>query len=145
MSAVFYTIMWPSFRNAALDLGWTLALHGSMANDMDIMAMPWIEDAKPVEDLIKALSDCIGHTIWKDHHFKPGFDKPNGRKVYTLSIFTDFYIDLSVIGHFSEVKTELTKLETALCDDIFFCKNQKHVKKLTSIKNEVTRISGLLP
>lgn len=94
--AVFYTIMWPSFRQAALDCGWTLALHGSMSNDMDIMGMPWTDDAKPVEDLIKAMSECIGNTIWKDNHFKAPTKRSHGRYTYTLSIFSDFYIDLSV-------------------------------------------------
>jgi hypothetical protein len=28
--AVFYTILWPSFRKAAINCGWGLALHGSI-------------------------------------------------------------------------------------------------------------------
>ncbi len=95
--AVFYTILWPRFRQVALDCGWGLALHGSMASDMDMMSMPWVEDAKPVSELIKALSDCIDGTIWKDSHFTPFLGKPHGRIVYTLSIFSDFYIDLSIM------------------------------------------------
>lgn len=95
--AVFYCVLWESFRKAGLNCGWALALHGSMASDMDMMAMPWTEDAKPVEELIKALSDCIDNTIWKDHHFIPFYGKPHNRVVYTLSIFSDFYIDLSII------------------------------------------------
>ena len=43
--AVFYAVMWEDLRNAALDVGWALALHGSLNSDMDIMAMPWVEDA----------------------------------------------------------------------------------------------------
>ncbi len=93
--AVFYTILWPRFRQAAIDCGWALGLHGSMASDMDMMAMPWVEEAAPVEDLVKALSDCIGETIWKEHHFTPFYGKPHGRIVYTLSIYADFHIDLS--------------------------------------------------
>lgn len=49
--AVFYTVLWPSFRKAAIECGWSLGLHGSMASDMDIMGMPWTEDAKSVGDL----------------------------------------------------------------------------------------------
>lgn len=89
--------MWPLFREIALDLGYTLALHGSMASDMDLLAVPWIEDAKPVEDLIKAFSDCIGDTIWKDKHFTSFEKRPHGRVAYTLNIYSDFYIDLSVM------------------------------------------------
>lgn len=95
--AVFYAVLWSDFRKAALELGWALALHGSMASDMDIMAMPWTEEAKPTEELVKAISDRIGRTVWIDTHFKPHFNKPHGRIVYTFCISGDFYIDLSVI------------------------------------------------
>ncbi len=98
--AVFYTVLWPSFRKAALDCGWALGLHGSMASDMDMMAMPWVEDAKPIEELIKALSACIDGTVWKESHFTPFVGKPHGRIVYTLSIYSDFFIDLSIMTPF---------------------------------------------
>lgn len=95
--AVFYATLWNDFRQKALELGWALALHGSMSSDMDIMAMPWIEEAKPVSELIKSISDSIGNTIWKDSHFIPYYDKPHSRIVYTFSICGDFYIDLSIM------------------------------------------------
>lgn len=97
--AVFYAAMWEDLRNAALDCGWALALHGSLKSDMDIMAMPWVEEAKPVEEMIKALSDCFTESdfIMKDHHTKPYYGKPHGRIVYTLSIWADFYLDVSVM------------------------------------------------
>ena len=97
--AVFYACMWNDFRQAALDCGWALALHGSLANDMDIMAMPWVEDAKPVEEMIKAIEACL--TIPKEghhHETKPFYGKPHGRVVYTIHIFADFYIDISIIS-----------------------------------------------
>lgn len=96
--AVFYACMWEDFRQAALDCGWALGLHGSLANDMDIMAMPWVEDASPVDVMIKSLESCL--TIPDDaHHFETtrSDDKPNNRSVYTIHIFADFYIDLNII------------------------------------------------
>ena len=96
--AVFYSVLWPSMREAALACGWALALHGSMASDMDIMAMPWVEDCKPTEDLIKAISACIGETVWsKDHHLVPHYGKTHGRIVYTLGIGGQFYVDISLM------------------------------------------------
>lgn len=95
--AAFYASIWDDLRKAALDCGWALGLHGSLSNDMDIMAMPWIEDAKPVEVMIQALSDCFGDSPFKEHHTVPHFDKPNGRVVYTMSIWSDFYLDINVI------------------------------------------------
>lgn len=95
--AVFYTVLYPMFRKKALELGYTLCLHGSMANDMDLVAVPWIKDAAPEIDLVSALSDCIGATVWKDHHFKNPEEKPHNRITYTLSIYSDWYIDLSIM------------------------------------------------
>ena len=98
--AVFYACMWNDFRQAALDCGWALGLHGSLTNDMDIMTMPWVENAKPIEEMIKALEGCL--TIPQDSpHFKTtkSTDKPHGRTVYTIHIWADFYIDLSVMTH----------------------------------------------
>lgn len=95
--AVFYAVLWPSFRKAALNCGWSIALHGSMANDMDMMAMPWAEEASDVETFTSAISECIGKTIWKEKHSIAFTDKPHGRIVYTMSIMGDFYIDLSII------------------------------------------------
>jgi hypothetical protein len=95
--ASFYASIFDDLRKAALDCGWALGLHGSLASDMDIMAMPWTEDAKPVQEMIQALSDCFTGSPWKDHHIVPHYDKPNNRVVYTMSIFADWYLDINVI------------------------------------------------
>lgn len=95
--AAFYACIWDNLRNAAMDCGWALGLHGSLANDMDIMAMPWIEDAKSVEEMIQALSDCFTDNPFKNKHIVPHYNKPNGRVVYTMSIWADFYLDINII------------------------------------------------
>lgn len=94
--AVFYAAIWNDLRQAAFNKGWALALHGSLANDMDIMAMPWTEkastDSEMIEELKKCFTDCnlIDITI---------SEKPNNRKVFTLSIWADFYLDINVISN----------------------------------------------
>lgn len=96
--AVFYASMWEDFRKAALDCGWALGLHGSLANDMDIMAMPWTQNANSAEEMVKAIEGCL--TIPdKALHFetKKSIDKPNNRTVFTVHIFADFYLDINVI------------------------------------------------
>lgn len=99
--AAFYACMWGDFRQAAMDCGWALGLHGSLNSDIDIMAMPWIENAMTADEMIShMISTCFGESVWaKEPHFKksqPG-DKPNGRIVYTIPIFADFYLDINVI------------------------------------------------
>lgn len=96
--ASFYASIWDDLRNAAMDCGWALGLHGSLASDMDIMAMPWTDDAKPVENMIEALVNCFT----KDNPFyelskTPNCNKPNNRVVYTIHIWKDYYLDVNVI------------------------------------------------
>ncbi len=96
--AAFYASIYDDLRNAALNCGWALGLHGTLSSDMDIMAMPWTEDAKPVEEMIKALSDCFSDNPFRDNHIIPHYGKPNNRVVYTMTIWTDFYLDVNVIS-----------------------------------------------
>jgi len=90
--------MWEDFRKAALDCGWALGLHGSLNSDMDIMAMPWTDDAKPVKDMVQALSNCFNGNPFADDHTVPHYDKPNNRVVYTMSIWAGYYLDINVIS-----------------------------------------------
>jgi hypothetical protein len=93
----FYACIYDDLKKKALECGWALGLHGSLASDMDIMAMPWTEDAKPVEVMIQALSDCFIDSPFKKQHTVPHYDKPNNRVVYTMSIWGDFYLDVNII------------------------------------------------
>lgn len=95
--AVFYTVLYEGFRKAAIECGYTLSIHGSMASDMDLVAIPWVEDCKEPIDVVEAISKLIGGTIWHDHHFKNPKTQPHNRITYTLSIFSDYYIDLSIM------------------------------------------------
>jgi hypothetical protein len=95
--ASFYACIWDDLRNAAMDCGWALGLHGSLVNDMDIMAMPWTEEAKPVEEMIDALINCFTDNPFNDISKNPCYNKPNNRVVYTIHIWKDFYLDINVI------------------------------------------------
>lgn len=99
--AAFYATILPDLKAAALNCGWALGLHGSLANDMDLMAMPWTENATSVEEMIQALSDCFTDNPFKNEHIVPHYDKPNNRVVYTISIWSDFYLDINVIKAFN--------------------------------------------
>jgi hypothetical protein len=95
--AAFYACIWDDLRQAAMDCGWALGLHGSLSKDMDIMAMPWTESAAPVAEMIRALSGCFTESPFAELHLIPHAGKPNGRVVYTMSIWADFHLDINVI------------------------------------------------
>lgn len=94
--AVFYAAMWNDFRQAALDKGWALALHGSLANDMDIMAMPWVDGASEPMEMINAIRHCFDNP--REIGYKTS-SMPNNRVVYTIFIWADFYLDINIINH----------------------------------------------
>lgn len=92
--AVFYAAMWEDLRKEALEVGWALGLHGSLVSDMDIMAMPWTEEAVHPLEMILALKKCFDKPKEIQLTETP---MPNNRMVYTLSIWADFYLDINVI------------------------------------------------
>lgn len=96
--AVFYACIYEDLKNAALDCGWALGLHGSLNSDMDLMAMKWTEEAKPVEELVIALERCLTPPDSLIAKTKKSTDKPNGRIVYTIHIFADFYLDVNIVS-----------------------------------------------
>lgn len=113
--AAFYATIWPDLRDAALDCGWALGLHGSLASDMDLMAMPWTESAKPVDDMIESITKCF-----TDNPFcKPTVttNKPNDRVVYTISIWADFHLDINIIS-----KTKVSDIVCPFCGEDGFDK-----------------------
>ena len=85
--ATFYATVWPSLIKVAADNGWALGLHGSLQSDMDIMAMPWTEEANSAEDLINDINDLIGHDACKEINLEPFYGKPNNRVGFTLFAF----------------------------------------------------------
>ena len=64
--AFFYQRLVPLAR----DLGYALALHGSMARDLDLIAVPWVEDAKDPCDLVHAIRDSVCGTIHDEWDFE---------------------------------------------------------------------------
>lgn len=97
--AVFYAILWDDLRQAAFKCGWALGLHGSLASDMDIMAMPWTDNATTADVMIEFLKRCLDddcNPLWDIR--KDTTSKPNNRVVYTLPIYADFYLDINVIN-----------------------------------------------
>ena len=93
-----YCAMWPGLVARACELGYALLIHGSLARDLDLVAVPWTEAAVSDEDLVEAIrAKCDG---WVGvSAAKPGGvgAKPHARKVWTLMLNGHAYIDLSVM------------------------------------------------
>jgi len=104
--AAFYAAIYGDLREKAIECGWALGLHGSLNSDMDIMAMPWTEDATDADTMISRLSECFYNDDNKmlfpvEKHEN---EKPNGRIVYIISIWSDFYLDINIIGNSKQIR-----------------------------------------
>lgn len=106
--ASFYACILDDLKIAALSCGWALGIHGSLQNDMDIMAMPWTEDAADAKTLIKSLSECFNGNIFVEMNENPIY-KPNNRVVYVMRIWKDWYLDINVIEFERCEKPEVEK------------------------------------
>lgn len=93
--AAFYAAMWDDIRQCAMDCGWAVALHGSLNSDMDIMAMPWVQEACSFERLIKEIVKLFNKNKLAENFRITYGEKPWGRVVATIPIWADFYLDIS--------------------------------------------------
>lgn len=80
-----------ALRAAARAHGYALAVHGSLARDIDLIAAPWTKDAAAPDVLIEALRAACGGYSKHDENAPAGDytrrspePKPHGRLAYTI-------------------------------------------------------------
>lgn len=86
MIAPWYAMAYVGLERIAWRYGYALALHGSMGRDLDIIAIPWTEDADEPEKLVRAF---VGFIIRNSKvEMKPPIPmkKPHGRLSYVIPI-----------------------------------------------------------
>lgn len=76
--------------------GYAMGLHGSMARDLDVIAVPWIEDAAPAERLVSAVAERLSAYSDADFGRAPGA-KPHGRTAHNFVLSGGAFVDLSVM------------------------------------------------
>lgn len=97
--------MYPRLAHAAQRMGYALAVHGSLSRDIDLVAVPWIEDAAPAEALVAALAEECGGSVATEHIDSAGGPamplpkhRPHGRLGYLIFLrWSAGYLDVSVM------------------------------------------------
>lgn len=97
-------------RETARSLGYALAVHGSLARDIDLVAVPWTEGAVQPGDLAAGIQSTIKKILRPsagfldpleaaDDYFLAGCPggRPHGRRVWSFHLGGGPYIDLSVM------------------------------------------------
>lgn len=97
--ACYYAALYPQLREVARQNGYALALHGSLVKDLDLLAVPWVEDAVDAWDLAHAICERAGGAIHeRDDIGRSPNSRPHGRLVWTIHLQRGGgYIDLSVM------------------------------------------------
>lgn len=105
--AAAYVALYPMLLQIAKDHGYTLAVHGSLHRDFDLIAVPWIESASDAVTLMRAIR-LKTRTVTqhenadrKWHKDCNPTEKPHGRVAYSLHVTNDGmyrgYLDISVM------------------------------------------------
>jgi len=112
--AAAYVVLFIRLQEIAEKHGYALAPHGTLATDLDLIAVPWVHDAEPVEDLIAALQAEIGGTPPNPKKISGQPErKPHGRLAWSF-YFDPLdakrcdgpYIDISVLPRMSEADSK---------------------------------------
>jgi hypothetical protein len=97
-------------RDAARICGYALAVHGSLAFDIDVIAVPWVVQAVPEADLIEALRKACesvtnlpticgfaDDTLAATYKMEPREQKLHGRVAWSWQLGGGVYVDCSVM------------------------------------------------
>jgi hypothetical protein len=88
--AVFY----PKLVRAAKRCGYALTIHGSLQRDIDLVAIPWTDQAVAPATLVRKLRKVVRDP----GHEQVPEAKPHGRIAYTLTTWAGgVYFDLSIM------------------------------------------------
>jgi hypothetical protein len=110
VNAGLYAIFYEHLKDIAKSYGYNLVVHGSMNRDLDLIAIPWIDNPQPEEKMIQDFEMYLtGKKVINDSGKTPFTILAGGRKNYTISLnrgdkhgewvrFEDkeFYLDISV-------------------------------------------------
>lgn len=98
--ALCFAAALPQLQAEARKAGYALAVHGSMATDLDLIAIPWTEQAWEAQKLVDLLCEVVNGRMYSDIDPNP-VPRPHGRLAWSIYFNRDMragpYIDLSVM------------------------------------------------
>lgn len=96
--APVYVQFWERATEIARECGYCLAIHGTLARDLDLLACPWTDAALPAEELAAKLAEALAWQFTDDTWHTVGPEKkPHGRLAWSIPYMAHWQIDLSVM------------------------------------------------
>jgi hypothetical protein len=109
-NATAYALLIPILMKAGREVGYAIAIHGSWARDLDVVAVPWTENAVNAERLILHLMTAVdgrlrngaskpeGSEEWIRKHGSEPAVMPHGRRAWSIHVGNEgLYVDVSVM------------------------------------------------
>lgn len=97
----WYDLLIEFLREAAWAQGYAIGVHGSVARDIDLIAVPWTEAASSSRELAMALVHVVQRfTGWEPPYATDELltaRKPHGRVCWVIHLGGGPYIDLSIM------------------------------------------------
>lgn len=95
---VYAAAFYPDMARLCVDNGYALTVHGSMARDMDLLAVPWTPEAVAPDVLLDLILKKFDLTVAHQPDKPRGTAKPHGRTAYTLiGDWGHWFIDLGIM------------------------------------------------
>lgn len=102
---MFYATYYGILMGIARKYGYALALHGTLTRDMDLIAVPWVDEPGDYVSMLEEMKEVVGFNVEGDKLCEPEI-KPHGRVGYAFSTGCG-YVDISVMLPKREVVNEL--------------------------------------
>jgi hypothetical protein len=98
-----------AIREAARALGYAVAVHGSLARDLDLIAIPWTDEAADADTVVIAIAAAVKQcTGWGMLDKRERWSaKPHGRVATTIIATAEVHIDLSIMPRASAAASEV--------------------------------------
>lgn len=91
-AAAVYAWILPCLQKVGRELGYAVAVHGSLQRDLDVLCAPWTDKAVSAKRLVDEFHKRLGGRL------QPAVQKPHGRKAWAIVLDrTHFYVDVSVM------------------------------------------------
>lgn len=96
-----YAQLLPKIREVGKRLGYAIAIHGTMARDLDLLAVPWVDEAADPIELVAAIQEEVGGYVIGDLAKQGSIENPtrqsHGRLSWNICWGGKPFIDLSIM------------------------------------------------
>lgn len=102
-----YAFYFDAIKQIGISYGYNIVLHGSMSRDLDLIAIPWIENVGDKESMVDEIASSIGGSVLMQNRTVKNIEgdrfslKPHNRIAYIININRDF--EMKFNGTISEI------------------------------------------